>query len=85
MVELSEAIHEGAMAFLRKSIALWSCFVIALAVVIWLVGVLTSPETMQPQTAIAFVGGRSPRRSAGFIGMKAATSANVRTANAARE
>ena len=39
MVELSEAIHEGAMAFLRQEYRTLVVFVIALAVVIWLVGV----------------------------------------------
>ena len=85
MVELSEAIHEGAMAFLRQEYRTLVVFVITLAVVIGLVGALTSPETMQPQTAIAFVCGALSSALAGFIGMKAATSANVRTANAARE
>lgn len=85
MIELSEAIHEGAMAFLRQEYRSLALFVVIVAAVIWLVGSLTSPETMQPETAIAFVAGAIASALAGFAGMKAATSANVRTANAARQ
>jgi len=85
MVELSEAIREGAMAFLKREYRTLAVFVAVLAVVIALVGGWTPPETMQPQTAIAFVCGALASALAGFIGMRAATSANVRTANAARD
>ena len=85
MVELGEAIHEGAMAFLKREYRSLVIFVVVLAAVIWAVGSLTSPETMQPETAIAFVSGAIASALAGFVGMKAATSANTRTANAARE
>ena len=85
MVELSEAIHEGAMAFLRREYRSIAIFVAVLALVIWFVGSVTSPDAMQPQTAIAFVAGAVASLLAGFIGMKSATKANARTANAARE
>src|SRR5690606_31906530 len=85
MVELSDAIHEGAMAFLRREYRTLAIFVVALAVVIWIVGRQTAPEVMQPETAIAFVVGALTSALAGFAGMKAATIANVRTAQAARQ
>lgn len=84
MIELSEAIHEGAMAFLKREYRTMAVFVVILAVVIWGVGSLTSPDSMQPETAVAFVAGALASATAGFVGMKAATSANARTANAAR-
>ena len=76
MVELGEAIHEGAMAFLKREYRSLVIFVVVLAAVIWAVGSLTSPETMQPETAIAFVSGAIASALAGFVGMKSATSAN---------
>lgn len=85
MVELSGAIHEGAMAFLRREYRTLAVFVVILAAVIWIVGARTAPEVMQPQTAIAFVAGALTSALAGYLGMKAATLANVRTANAARK
>lgn len=78
MVELSEAIHEGAMAFLRREYRSIAIFVAVLALVIWFVGSVTSPDAMQPQTAIAFVAGAVASLLAGFIGMKSATKANAR-------
>lgn len=85
MVELAEAIHEGAMAFLKREYRTLAVFVIILAAVILIVGLLTDSETMQPQTAVAFLVGAAASTLAGFFGMKSATMANVRTANAARK
>ncbi len=77
MVEISSQIHTGAMAFLRKEYSVLVWFVVVVAVVL---GVAISPYT-----ALAFVSGGLCSMLAGFFGMKAATQANVRTANAARE
>jgi len=85
MIELAEAIREGAMAFLKREYRTLAVFVVVLALVIAVVGALTSSEMMRPETAIAFVFGAVSSALAGFIGMRAATSANVRTANAARQ
>jgi len=85
MQEIAAAIQEGAMAFLRREYRTLSVFVLAMVVVIFLAGTLTSgPGSMQPTTAVAFLLGGLTSASAGFIGMRAATQANVRTANAAR-
>lgn len=85
MVELSDAIHEGAMAFLKREYRSLGVFIVVLAVIIGLVGEYSSADTLHPATAIAFIAGAIASGLAGFIGMKAATRANVRTANAARK
>ncbi|MBI4594548.1 MAG: sodium/proton-translocating pyrophosphatase, partial [Candidatus Rokubacteria bacterium] len=77
MVDISTQIHTGAMAFLRKEYAILVWFVVVVA------GVLAI--AISPLTALAFVSGGLCSMLAGFFGMKAATRANVRTANAARE
>ena len=77
MVEIAGQIHTGAMAFLRREYSILIWFVLVVAV---LLGV-----AIHPLTAVAFIGGGICSMAAGFFGMKAATRANVRTANAARE
>ncbi|MCR4441651.1 MAG: sodium-translocating pyrophosphatase [Peptococcaceae bacterium] len=86
MQEIAEAIHEGAMAFLFREYRTLVLFVIGVAGFIVAAGVLTpGAESLQPETAVAFVVGAVCSVSAGYIGMNVATRANVRTANAARE
>ena len=77
MAEIAEQIHTGAMTFLRREYSILVWFVIVVAV---LLGV-----AIHPMTALAFVAGSACSMLAGFFGMNAATRANVRTANAARE
>ena len=77
MVEIAGQIHTGAMAFLRREYSILVWFVLVVAV---LLGV-----AIHPMTAVAFIAGGLCSMMAGFFGMKAATRANVRTANAARE
>ena len=76
MREISEMIHAGAMAFLRREYQVLAIFIVAVFFLI-LFG-------MNYQTALAFLGGAICSMTCGFIGMKAATRANVRTAEAAR-
>ncbi len=76
MKEISEAIHAGAMAFLKREYTVLSVFIILVFFLIVL--------GMGFQTAFAFLGGALCSMLCGFIGMKAATRANVRTAEAAR-
>jgi K(+)-stimulated pyrophosphate-energized sodium pump len=77
MKDISEQIHDGAMAFLRREYQV-------LAIFIALVFVLILISPMGYQTALSFLGGAICSMTCGFIGMKAATRANVRTAEAAR-
>ena len=77
MKEIATYIQKGAMAFLLREYRALAVFVAVLAVVIWVgLGI---------QTMIAFVLGAVFSTLAGFIGMRVATKANVRTANAAKE
>lgn len=77
MKEIANYISEGAMAFLRREYKTLVIFVVVLGIII-AVGI-------NPLTAICFVIGCTFSALAGFFGMKVATKANVRTANAARE
>ncbi len=77
MKEIAGYIQDGAMAFLRRQYKTLIIFVIILAIVIS-VGI-------NYQTAISFVIGALFSALAGYIGMRVATKANVRTANMAKE
>jgi K(+)-stimulated pyrophosphate-energized sodium pump len=76
MTEIADAIETGAMAFLRKEYSILVWFIVVVAILLSL-GIGT-------RTALAFISGSVCSMLAGFIGMKAATKANVRTAQAAR-
>jgi K(+)-stimulated pyrophosphate-energized sodium pump len=85
MQEIAGAIQEGAMAFLKREYKALVVFVLAVATVIFLTGYFTEgADSLQPETAIAFIIGAICSVTAGFIGMTVATKANVRTANAAQ-
>ena len=77
VAEITEAIREGAMAFLVAEYKILVWFVIAVAVAL---GVFISMNT-----AIAFVLGAITSALAGNIGMRIATKANGRTSIAAKE
>ena len=76
MKEISEAIHDGAMAFLGREYRVLAIFIFIVFFIITF--------GMNYQTAFAFLGGALCSMTCGFIGMKAATRANVRTTEAAR-
>ena len=82
MKEISNYIAEGAMAFLKAEYKVLTYFVIIAAILLGLMGY--SNENSHWSIAIAFVIGAVFSAVAGFIGMKVATKANVRTAQAAR-
>ncbi|UCF39241.1 MAG: sodium-translocating pyrophosphatase [Acidobacteriota bacterium] len=77
MVDISEAIHRGAMVFLRREYTILAVFVLAVF------GILSAFITIQ--TGLAFLVGACSSMLAGFFGMKAETRANVRTSQAANE
>ncbi len=85
MQEIAKAIHEGAMAFLKREYQSLVIFVIIVAAFIVIAGMVTKSESLPPVTAIAFIIGAVCSVLAGYIGMNVATKANVRTANAANE
>ncbi|MCH7585685.1 MAG: sodium-translocating pyrophosphatase [Acidobacteria bacterium] len=79
MKELSAAIREGAMAFLRREYSWVAVFVALMAALIFVL-----LDYGRPWGAIAYVFGAALSALAGFIGMRIATAANARTAEAAR-
>ncbi len=82
MKEISNYIAEGAMAFLKAEWKILTYFVIIVAL---LLAVMSMSNTHSHWSiALAFVLGAVCSALAGYIGMKAATKANVRTAHAAR-
>ncbi|MDR0445662.1 MAG: sodium/proton-translocating pyrophosphatase, partial [Oscillospiraceae bacterium] len=87
MKEIAAAINEGAMAFLGRQYRVLAIFVALLAVLMCVVGIATGTGngSLEPMTAVAFVIGALCSILAGNFGMRVATKANVRTANAARE
>jgi K(+)-stimulated pyrophosphate-energized sodium pump len=82
MVELAGYIADGAMAFLRAEWKVLSYFAVIAAIVLGWSGMLV--ETSHPTIAISFIIGAFLSAFAGYIGMKIATKANVRTTQAAR-
>ena len=85
---LSEKIRVGAMAFLTREYAVIIPFILIAAALIYLfldTGWANAGVSWgKPYTAISFVIGAFCSAFAGFIGMRTATMANVRTAEAAR-
>ena len=82
MKEISNYIAEGAMAFLKAEYKILTYFVIIVAVLLAIMGY--SDANSHWSIALAFIAGAFFSALAGFIGMKVATKANVRTAQAAR-
>ncbi|HSN61567.1 MAG TPA: sodium/proton-translocating pyrophosphatase, partial [Ferruginibacter sp.] len=82
MQEISTYIAEGAMAFLKAEYKVLTYFVIIGALLLGMMGY--SNSTSHLSISVAFVLGAFYSALAGFIGMKVATKANVRTAQAAR-
>ena len=82
MISIAGHITEGAMAFLKAEYKVLSIFVISVAI---LLAFSANAEISSPIIALSFLVGAFCSAMAGFIGLKVATKANVRTTNAARE
>ncbi|WPU95965.1 sodium-translocating pyrophosphatase [Mucilaginibacter sabulilitoris] len=82
MAQLAGYIADGAMAFLRAEWKILSYFVIIAGILLAYSG--TTVATSSPVIAISFVVGAFLSAFAGFLGMRIATKANVRTTQAAR-
>jgi len=74
--EIAGYIHQGAMAFLKREYKILSIFVVVVAII------LATVPGLGTNTAITFVVGAIFSMVAGNIGMRIATLANVRTAEA---
>lgn len=81
MQQIAKYIADGAMSFLKAEYKILAIFVIIVSV---LLGVTADPHRSHPLIVMAFVVGALSSALAGFIGMRVATKANVRTTNAAR-
>ena len=81
MAQIAEHITSGAMAFLKAEYKVLAIFVLAVAI---LLGISGNTEGSSPLIALSFILGAICSALAGFIGMRVATRANVRTTNAAR-
>ncbi len=81
MARIAKNISDGAMAFLKAEYKVLAPFVLIVAV---LLAFTANKETSSMWVAFSFILGAIFSALAGFIGMKVATKANVRTTNAAR-
>ena len=93
MSKIAKNIAEGAMSFLKAEYKILSVFVVAVAVLLYFKGTneyAQLDENGNPapishgMVAVSFIIGAICSALAGFIGMKVATKANVRTTNAAK-
>ena len=77
MLEISDAIHDGAMVFLKREYSILVAFITLIFILLsWKISLWTGT---------AFVLGALSSMLAGFFGLKAATRANVRTAQSANQ
>ncbi len=82
MANIAKHIADGAMSFLKAEYKILAIFVAAVAILLYFKG--TSEEGSNGMVAISFIVGAFCSGLAGFIGMRVATKANVRTTQAAR-
>jgi K(+)-stimulated pyrophosphate-energized sodium pump len=75
--KIGDQIHNGALAFMKTEYKYLLIFIAVLVVLVWF--------ALGIHSAIAVITGAACSSLAGFIGMYAATKANVRTATAAQE
>ena len=82
MTELAGYIADGAMAFLKAEWKVLAYFAVFAAILLGWSGSLV--EDSSPLIAVSFLIGAVLSAFAGYLGMKIATKANVRTTQAAR-
>ena len=78
VVQIGRLIHDGAMVFMRREYTYLGVFIAVVAVLLLL-------SDLGAPTMLAFLIGALCSASAGYIGMVAATRANVRTTTAAQQ
>jgi len=83
MARIAKNIADGAMSFLKAEYKILAIFVVAVAILLFFKG--QAEEGSNGMVAVSFIVGAICSGLAGFIGMKVATKANVRTTNAARK
>jgi len=83
MAKIAKSIQDGAMAFLKAEYRILLFFVLGVAALLYWSG--STNENSHELIALAFIVGAICSALAGYLGMKVATKANVRTANAAQD
>ena len=83
MKRIAKNIADGAMSFLKAEYKILAIFVVAVAILLYFKG--SNEEGSNAMVAVSFIVGAICSALAGFIGMKVATKANVRTTSAARD
>lgn len=78
IVQISAAIHRGAMVFMRREYSILAIFIVVVAILIAI-------SDLGLNSMFAFLVGALCSGSAGYIGMYTSTKANVRTTMAAHE
>jgi len=81
MKKIASFINEGALAFLKAEYKILSIFIVSIALILIFTG---NTEGTSPLVAFSFVIGALCSGLAGYIGMRVATKANVRTTHSAR-
>ena len=81
MKAIGSHIADGAMAFLKAEYRVLVIFIVAVAI---LLGIANSGAGKSPLVAVSFIVGALASGLAGYLGMRVATKANYRTAQAAR-
>ncbi|GBF35510.1 pyrophosphate-energized proton pump [Desulfocucumis palustris] len=89
MKQLSEAVQEGAMAYMNRQYKTLAPFAIVIFVLLWAAQYFVhqapgSHLPVGPASAISFLVGAVCSAIAGYIGMNSTTKSNARTAEAAR-
>ncbi len=82
MATIAKNISVGAMAFLKREYTVLAGFVVVVAIALGLSN--AGKENSSYLIALSFIVGAVASALAGYLGMKVATKANVRTTNAAR-
>ncbi len=83
MVEIGGFVREGAMAFLGREYRVLAVFVVVVAILLGVSNAM-SGDALMGLTAFSFIIGAICSALAGFLGMRIATAANIRTAHGAR-
>jgi len=89
MKQLSEAIQEGAMAYMNRQYKTLAPFALVIFILLWAAGSFIEQRPgshlpVGPASAISFLVGAVCSAIAGYIGMNSTTKSNARTAEAAR-
>ncbi len=75
--KIGDQIHLGAMVFMKREYKMLTMFLVVLTIIVWI--------ALGKETGIAVIVGAVSSSIAGWLGMYAATKANVRTATAAKD